>query len=144
MIDPEVIASRLSKIKESLELLEPLANIPLTDFVKGPDHFLKAERLIEITIQTMIDIGTHVISANSLRKPKDYHEVFDILAENQIIPQPLLGPLHAMVGLRNILIHEYFTINRQTLHKIIREDLGDVKTFIKVIASLLQAMTQKH
>lgn len=138
MTDPEVIASRLSKIKESLRLLEPLARMSLAEFSKNPDHFLKGERLLEITIQAMIDIGTHIISSRSLRKPQDYHEVFDILVENRLLPKGLLQPLHAMVGLRNVLIHEYLEVDKQVLHKTICQDLRDVKSFLKAIAGLLR------
>jgi uncharacterized protein YutE (UPF0331/DUF86 family) len=42
-----------------------------------------------------------------LGAPKDYKDIFHLLAENGIIPEPLSAKLIPMTGLRNVLVHEY-------------------------------------
>lgn len=46
-------------------------------------------------------------------------------------------PWQRMVGLRNILIHEYFGINKQVIWKIITENLPDIKPKVKKLLNEL-------
>ena len=90
MIDEEIVTARIAKIREYGRLLADLLRVSKDKFVQEPAYYLQAERLLEVMIQAMIDIGNHVIAGLLLKKPEDYRQVFDILAHNHIIPEELL------------------------------------------------------
>ena len=42
-----------------------------------------------------------------------------------------------MIGLRNILVHEYLKLDRAIGYKVLREDLGDFEKFVKAMSKFL-------
>jgi uncharacterized protein YutE (UPF0331/DUF86 family) len=139
MIDEEIIAARIAKIREYGRLLANLLQIPRDKFVQEPTYYLQAERLLEVMIQAMIDSGNHVIAELLLKKPEDYRQVFDILAQNHIIPEELLPKLRALVGLRNLLVHEYFEVDHGRLYDEAKAGLADFEEFCKALVRFLQS-----
>ncbi len=138
MIDEEVITGRIAKIREYGRLLANLLQTPRDKFVQEPVYYLQAERLLEVMIQAMIDIGNHVIAGLLLKKPEDYRQIFDILAQNHIISEELLPKVRALVGLRNLLVHEYFEVDHSRLYDEARAGLADFEEFCKAIVHFLQ------
>lgn len=138
MIDEEIVTVRIAKIREYGRLLAGLLQTPKDKFVQEPAYYLQAERLLEVMIQAMIDIGNHVIAGLLLKKPEDYRQVFDILAQNRVIPEELLPKVRALVGLRNLLVHEYFEIDHGRLYDEAKAVLADFEEFCKAIVHFLQ------
>lgn len=137
MVDRAVIEARLAKIRDSAKRLRPLAALSMDAFLRDPDASLKAERLLEIAAQAMIDIGSHLVAAKGLRKPEEYAEVFTILGEAGVLPRDLASRLEKLAGLRNILVHEYLAVDHRLLHEHLSRYLGDFEAFATAVAQLL-------
>ena len=75
----------------------------------------------------------HVVAENKLGIPQTSRDAFDLLFENGIIPEESSKNMKAMVGFRNIAIHNYQEINLMILQKIIENHLSDIHTFTKLI-----------
>ncbi len=71
--------------------------------------------------QLCIDMAAHVVRVQRLGIPQMTTELFDLLAENQIIDDDLRESLVRMVGFRNIAIHEYQSINLDIVKSIINQ-----------------------
>ncbi len=79
-----------------------------------------------------------LISEFKFRKPDTYGDIPKILRENNIINVVLCKKLVDLAQFRNVLVHEYMSLDREIvfkhLHKdpnIIKEFLNKVKDFIK-------------
>ncbi|MEM2440592.1 MAG: HepT-like ribonuclease domain-containing protein, partial [Candidatus Bathyarchaeia archaeon] len=70
------------------------------------------ERLVQLTIQALLDLGIMVISALGGRTPKVYSEIGALLAETGLLSENDAKILRSMAGMRNILVHAYTIINR--------------------------------
>ena len=70
------------------------------------------ERLVQIIIQALLDLGLMVISALKGREPKAYSEVGYILHDLGVLEESDATLLKSMAGLRNILVHAYAAIDR--------------------------------
>ena len=138
MVDKDIISTRISKIKESRKLLLPLSKISKEEFAKSPDHYLKAERLLELIIQSVIDIASHIVAAMSFEKPQDYHHLFDILIREDVFPEDFSSKLHGLVGLRNILSHEYLKIDHYRLYDNIVKGIDDFNLFCRYVIDFLE------
>jgi uncharacterized protein YutE (UPF0331/DUF86 family) len=110
-------------------LLASLLNVPEADFLKNPDVYLKAERCLQVVIQAMLDVGSHIISDRQFRHPDQYQDIFVILAESRVVSTELAGRLRGLAGLRNILVHAYLDLDRARLREMIRERLHDVEEY---------------
>lgn len=139
MIDEEIVTARIAKIREYGHLLADLLKASKDRFVQEPAYYLQAERLLEVMIQAMIDIGNHVIAGLLLKKPEDYRQIFDTLVQNRIIPEELLPKMRALVGLRNLLVHEYFEVDHSRLYDEAKAGLADFEEFCKAIVYFLQS-----
>jgi len=83
-------------------------------------------------IQLVIDISCHLVSQDGLGYPESYSDCIKLLHQHGYLSNTLKDPLMSMVGLRNILVHEYVDVNVEELFDFLNQ-LGDVKQFITVV-----------
>ena len=50
-----------------------------------------------------------------------------------VIPPKLVEKMVTMIGFRNILVHEYETINLEIVHNIIANRLADIEEFLLAV-----------
>jgi len=106
-------------------------------FLGNADISSSAERQIQVAIQAVIDMGNHVVSDRDLGTPKDYKDIFHILAKHRIVSKALSARLAAMAGLRNVLVHDYLDVDLKIIFRILKKDLGDFEAFIKAVLKLV-------
>lgn len=137
MINPEIINERLEEINGNIRLLEELKSIPKSKFCKDPRIFKLAERCLQISIQAIIDISHHIIIGNNLARPKDNKEAIQIIARHKIINQKFAKAIMPMIGLRNILVHEYLKVDPKLIYGHLQH-LKDFRQFQKYILAYLK------
>ena len=76
-----------------------------------------------------IDIANHQVRKNKLGLPQDSRESFSLLQQAGLIGEELTGKLKAMVGFRNVLVHEYRQLNLNIMIDIIENHLDDLLEF---------------
>ncbi len=70
-----------------------------------------------------------MVRLHALGIPRDSHQAFTMLVEANILDPQLGKHLEAMVGFRNIAVHNYTEINMDIVRSILDERLVDMKTF---------------
>ena len=81
------------------------------------------------SIQIIIDISCKISSNYNLGNPKNYRECIELLQKNKFLKPDTSKKVIAMVGLRNLLVHEYVSIDNTKLHQFL-DALGDFVEFI--------------
>ena len=119
-----------------LELEKFQNNIPLSDITNNL-HTEWALRygLLE-SIQIVIDISCSLVSKNNLGNPETYAQCVEILNRNKYLDDQLANKLVGMIGLRNLLIHEYSEIQVEKLYSLL-DNLDDLRKFIHNIEKFL-------
>lgn len=97
----------------------------LNNFTKQDSIILNIQRAAE----ACIDMAMHIIAENAYGIPQNSRDAFELLQSNGYIAAHLAVRLKAMVGFRNIAVHDYQTINLGILQKIIELHLNDMKEF---------------
>ncbi len=138
MIDREILATRLSKLREALRKLRRIAAKPEEDYLGSETDQALAEHFLRLALEVMLDTGNHVIAAKGWKKPLHLREIPLILAENRVIPSELGGRLARATGLRNRLVHAYTDIDHHILFSVLQEDLGDLESFAAAMAALVE------
>ena len=85
---------------------------------------------LQRAIQSSIDLAAHLISRNNWGLPDTLRGHFSILSRQGVIPALLLPNLQAMVGFRNIAVHEYETLDVRILKAIVRDHLEDLDAYL--------------
>lgn len=113
----EIIKRCIKRVQEDYgNNPENLHNYTLQDAI-----MMNIQRLCEASI----DIAMHCISFHSLGVPQSSKDCFEILEKAKIIEPELSSSLQAMVGFRNIAVHEYQNINIKVVQAIIEKHLVD-------------------
>ena len=138
-LDEQAILSRLAALDENLRLLAPFTELDVTSFTTDPRNYGSAERFLQLAIESVFDIGTHCISALSLRRPATYGEIIPILAEATLISQDTARELTSMAGFRNLLVHDYTRLDRARVHAFIATRLDGLRHFASDIAKYIES-----
>lgn len=97
-----------------------------------------AERLLQLVVDTMIDINQHFIGELDLKSSEDLQGTFYILGENKILPLDFAQKIAPVVGLRNRIVHRYEALDKELFIKAFRKDYPDFKTYVEFINEYLE------
>jgi uncharacterized protein YutE (UPF0331/DUF86 family) len=105
---------------------------------------IQAQRLFEIISQAFLDVGTHIIAhSKNVTPPSSYAECMLKLAEIGIISNADAEKYAKLAQMRNIIAHNYMTIDRAKLQDGLRDIVGDFDVFRKNIFKWLGSAS-KH
>jgi uncharacterized protein YutE (UPF0331/DUF86 family) len=93
------------------------------------------ERTLHLAVEACLDIGQHIIAQEGFRTPEDNKDVFQVLAERDLIPGDLLPNLVHMAKFRNLIVHDYARIDNGVVYGILKRRLGDFDAFAQAIVS---------
>jgi uncharacterized protein YutE (UPF0331/DUF86 family) len=124
----QIIHRCLQRINE--EYQENPAN--LQHQTKQDSIILNLQRACEAAI----DLAMHLVSENKLGIPQNSRDAFELLFQNQIITNELAVRMKAMVGFRNIAIHDYQAVRLEILQKIIESHLNDFRGFVEIVLKM--------
>jgi len=137
-IEDEVICNLLEIINTGVERLKGQQKLPFEEYVRNWKVQDVVERELQKSIQACIDIGARLIAQKGFRKAEDYHGVFEILSQEGVIPWEFAEKMKEMVGLRNVLVHEYRRIRSEEIYRHLQESLCVFEEFINHIVSFLE------
>ncbi len=137
VIRPEVIERRLKKLNEYIKILQSLQKYSLEEFTSDPERYGSAERFFQLAIESTIDIGNHIVADMNLGETRWSSDIPSILEEKGYISLSLRETWIKMIGFRNLLVHDYLDIERQTVYQILQEKTEDLIALEKIFAQFL-------
>lgn len=93
---------------------------------------------LQRAIQAAIDLAAHLIAQRSWGLPDSLKTHFTILEREGVIDAALAQRLEAMVGFRNVAVHDYESIDVGILERIVAERLGNLESFAAAVTPLLR------
>ena len=126
LVDREVINNKLIDLEEYINDLSEYENLELNKY--NNDKLLRRylERTLHLAIESILDIGNHIISDKRFRNPNTNSEIIEILAENEIIKENEEKYIK-MAKFRNIIVHDYAEVDGEIVVNIINNELDDLK-----------------
>lgn len=74
---------------------------------------------LQLAIQAVLDIASHVVSARRFGEPTTNRNLFDLLEREQWIPAELAARLRDMAGFRNVVVHGYESVDLAVVRDIL-------------------------
>src|SRR5262245_25545105 len=121
MIDRELVNRKLSQIVEYLTALTPLQELSYADYLQQPLTRYAAERLLQLLVDTAVDINAHLIVELTGAPPQDYYDSFIKAVQAGVLSVAFALNIAHSTGLRNRLIHQYEAIDHAIVHSAIAE-----------------------
>jgi uncharacterized protein YutE (UPF0331/DUF86 family) len=128
----DVILNKINIVERCIKRIhEEYGNNPehLKNFTKQDSIVLNLQRACEASI----DLAMHIVAEKKLGLPQNSRDAFTLLEQENIISSSLSSKMKAMVGFRNIAVHDYQDLNLEILQKILENHIVDFNHFTKTI-----------
>ncbi len=130
------IADKIKEIEVFLDELSQIVPLKIDEYKANRVKKAACERYVEKIVEAVTDLAFLLIKIKRLKLPEDDADAFNILLQNKIIDSDLSEKLKKAKGMKNIIAHQYGTINDEIVFEAIKEELeNDVRTFIEQIAT---------
>jgi len=126
-------------LRDAVRQLRELGQPPRELFVADPRATNSAKYLLIVAAEAALDICNHLAARRGARSPQDYADCMAIMTEIGVIDLDLGTRLMRMSRFRNLLVHLYARVNNGEVHRVIREDLGDLERYLASVGRYLKA-----
>jgi uncharacterized protein YutE (UPF0331/DUF86 family) len=133
--DPELVEKKLAQVETCVRELRTLAKPAELRRDIREERFV--EHTLQIAVQAVLDVASHIVSDERLGEPQTNRELFDLLAKGRVIEPGLAAVLRDMAGFRNVLVHGYQDVDLRVLEDILENHLEDLLAFVQVIRARL-------
>jgi uncharacterized protein YutE (UPF0331/DUF86 family) len=99
-----------------------------SDLPRQDALILNLQRACEATI----DLAMHLVRQRRLGIPKESRQAFDLLEGAGALPADLAEPLRALVGFRNVAVHDYQPLDLRVVEGIVAHHLDDLLAFARL------------
>jgi len=133
LVNTTVVLRKISQIRQRLTRLKDKKDVSVARLRSDPDTQDIVLHNLQLAIQGCVDIGSHIIADEGWGIAGSFSEIFYILQEKKVLGPVLTDKMIAMVGFRNLLVHEYETIRFDLVYDILQTHLSDIEEFLLAI-----------
>jgi uncharacterized protein YutE (UPF0331/DUF86 family) len=133
--DPDLVAKKLALVETCVRELRELSRPSLIPTDKVQQRF--AEHTLQIAIQAILDVASHIVSDERLGEPRTNRELVDLLERHRWLTSDLAATMRRMVGFRNVLVHGYEIVDVAVVQEIVEHRLDDLLRFALAIRARL-------
>ena len=137
----ERIKEHLQRLNRYYLQLVEIRQIAKQDFINDGIKYAAAERVLQIAIETCLNIGNRLISLlqfeQPVQTPESYADIFIIMRNLKIVDPEFSERLVKMAKFRNRLVHLYWDIDPGATYRILHENVDDFKKFQDIVVDFL-------
>lgn len=131
MTDPELIAKKLAFVETCVRELRTLGRPAEIETDVREERF--AEHTLQIALQAVLDVASHVVSDERLGEPATQREMIALLERAGWLERDLATRLAAAAGFRNLLVHGYAAIDPARVRDVVENHLDDLLMFCAAV-----------
>jgi uncharacterized protein YutE (UPF0331/DUF86 family) len=132
-IDKELVQRQLKQLRDAIHILRDLGKTERETFTADYRIYGLAEHYLQLAIEACLHICATLVASFGLRRPEGFHDLLSVVASQQLIPRPLAYRLEVLTNMRDTLVHDSSTLNRDLLHDHLQQRLGDLEEFADII-----------
>lgn len=134
MVDLEIVQKRTSLIREMLHILKRHQGLSQEAYLQQRETQLIVEHALLIVIQSVLDLGNHILSDLGIRDATSYRDVLLKLAEQKILAPSFAQSILPIAAFRNRLVHDYPDLDSKKVYELLQNRLGDFEQLLAAIA----------
>ncbi len=136
-IRKDFIIKKIEKIKSYLKEARELFQLTDSEILHSLNNLHVAERLLQLIVDTSLDINNHLIKELGLETADDFKGTFEILGKNNILEKEFSIKIGQVVGLRNRIVHQYETVDNKKFVEDFRKHNSDFEEYFRFIITYL-------
>jgi len=82
--------------------------------------------------EASIDLAMHLVRSRKLGLPQESREAFTLLEQAGLLDAALAARMKAMIGFRNVAVHDYQKLNLGIIKSILEKHLDDFRCYTAV------------
>jgi len=133
----EEICHKLERLKGYVEELRNLRGLTRAELENKPVERAAVERFFQVSIESVIDICSMIISYEGLEKPDEYRKMISALDEVEVLDADFARDFSQVAGFRNVLVHQYAQVNLDLMYRFLQNRLSDFDAFAQAVAQYL-------
>ncbi len=98
------------------------------------------ERLVQLILQALLDLGAMIVSAVGGPRPRSYSEIGSVLKDIGVVGEEEARLLKSMAGLRNLLVHAYAVVDRERVLELAERLKSDAP---RIASSILRGLEER-
>jgi len=134
VVDKNVIVGRAEQIEVHLAKISPYMSLSLKKFLDDPVAQDIVEYNLFQTVNHLIDMVQHIVVDEGYGFPDSAYEAAEMLRKKGILKQAEVEVFKKMIGFRNVVGHDYISINKRTVHTILTRGQKDIRVLLARIA----------
>lgn len=123
------IKQKFNMAKDYITLINSILELSLEEYLDNFENQVLAERSFEVLTQIILDVCTHIIAMSGISAPSSYSDCIIKLASLKILENDESIKYSKLIGMRNIIVHQYNTINHSLLYESLSILLHDFNNF---------------
>jgi len=125
-VDADVLKSRVSEVVFAVKELERLTSKPFSQLSADEKYSMRYH--VIVLVESLVSLCMHVAVEAYGKTPTSYREAVKLVAERLEVPS--VNELEFLVGLRNILIHRYWTVDDERIYEAVRANFKCVEELL--------------
>ena len=131
MTDDALIEKKLAFVETCVAELRRLARPDAIATDVREERFV--EHTLQLAIQAILDVASHIVSDERLGEPATNREIFDLLLRGGWVSVDLAGALRRMAGFRNVIVHGYRQVDVSVVRDVLENRLDDLLGFVAAV-----------
>lgn len=127
-----------SEIEQKLSHMDTLLEIVENASMTTEMEKLGFERVLHVVIESIIDVGNLMIDGFIMRDPGSYHDIIDILIDEQVLPDDVEASFKALIDLRQNLVQDYLHVDHQQIKEVLDTHFKQYKHFSTHVRTYLE------
>lgn len=138
MVDEDVVVDKLRLIDQYTDELREMQALSKEEYLDDVVSQRAVERMFMNLIQACIDLAQHIRATEGLSPSGTAKQEIEALGNAGILSEDTQRELADAVGFRNVLAHEYGSVDHHVVYGILRDDLPWFEELAKEIARWIQ------
>lgn len=127
----------MGEINAALHKLDGYARLSEKEFLSNPEKIDGAKYNLIVAVEGVLDICHSIAARGGGRAPRDHADCFEVLGEIGFLESGFIDRLKRMARFRNLIVHLYWKVDDQRVFRILKDDLGDLREYLKIISRAL-------
>lgn len=134
----ESIIERLKKLDLVIANLGEKSSSAMNRYSQDIDLQWIIERGLQVGSSLIFDIGNHILAGHYKISVEEYEQILQQLKGKKVISDELYANLHGLGGFRNILVHNYLSLDHKIVLEHYKKALSAFPRFIAEIHTWLE------
>jgi uncharacterized protein YutE (UPF0331/DUF86 family) len=136
MVDRVLLAAKIAAVRDAVARIRTV--LPADRDAFAADRTTREVVVLNlfVALQECLSLATHWLADEGMDVPQTYGDVFRRLGEQTVVPLDLSTRLAAASGFRNLVAHQYGTLDVARVHEIALHGLDDLLAFCDRLATL--------